>query len=244
MKPLSLPDDVIDDLGHRLAMLTAQQAPELYRDHRDKFLATLFWNRRSCQPAQLTRRFIYASLQRRPRQFLQYVSGQRALLALAGDDSSYTEEVLEALTRLSSLAYCYQLGPTATDRQKRGLLGCEVPMTREHYAKLVRDGEVADGPTGLNLHRAKQRKRAGYLVFALFVAWTWLIFMKMAADGALEGGQLAFYMAGAVVISGWLVRGIFTAVRADEVTVDEVNRGLGPRLARGKDEARRSRRSR
>lgn len=234
MKPPSLPDDLIDGLAQKLAILTAQKKQELFYDHRDKFRAALFENRRSCQPAHLTRRFIHATLQRRPRQFLQYVAGQRALLALAANDSSYTEEVLDALSKLSSLEYRYELGPTATDKQRQGFQGCKVEPTRTRYAKLVRDGEVADGPSGLRLHRARNRKRTGYLAFALLVGWTWLIFIKMAADGALGGGQLAFYMAGSAAFSAWLVRGIFTAVSADQDTVDEANRGLRLRLVRSK----------
>lgn len=229
MKFVQPDDDKIDDLAFRLSMLTVRHGHDLVRANADEFKAALFFNRRSCQPAHLARRFVYAAATRRLRNHRELVASQRTMLALAADDSAVAEEVLDAFLKLSSLAHQFELGPDASDKQRRGLLACNVFKTRAHYAKLVRGGEIADSPTGFSLHRAKSRRRTGYVMFAMMVAWTWFLFIKMALDGAVEVGQLAEYMTGSVILSWWLTRSVFAAVRDDERNVKEVNSGLGPR---------------
>jgi len=99
---------------------------------------------------------------------------------------------------------------------------------------LVRNGKVADTPEGLGLYRARHRRHVAYLIFALVVGWEWFIFVTMAIRGTIEIAELIGYMAGALLFSFWLTRNLFTALRADQRAVDQVNARLQPQATTGK----------
>jgi hypothetical protein len=72
------------------------------------------------------------------------------------------------------------------------------------------------------------------LIFALVVGWEWFIFVTMAIRGTIEIAELIGYMAGALLFSFWLTRNLFTALRADQRAVDQVNARLQPQATTGK----------
>lgn len=234
MKPLPLDIDRIDHLAVELAMLSAQQAPDLMFLHSERFRSALLFHRRSCQPGLLTLRFVHAGLSARPLQFLNLVERQRAMLRLAADDGSELGEIYEALKEVWSAQERFWLGQTATHKQKLGWQACQIPNLHVRYSALVRTGEVADAPVGLCLHLARQRRRVAYLIFALVVGWEWFFFISMAMRDAISLEQLIAYMSGSLLFSLWLTRGLFVALRADQRTLDQVNKGLHPQGVVGK----------
>lgn len=226
MKPLPLDIDRIDHLALDLAMLSAQQAPDLVSLHFEQFRSALLFQRRSCQLGPLTLRFVHAGLSARPLQFLNLVERQRTMLRLAADDGSELDEIYEALKEAEAGQERFWLGQTATHKQKHGWQACEIPVLQVRYSALVRKGEVADAPAGLFLHRARQRRRVAYWIFALFVGWQWFIFSSMFLTDAIDLEQLIAYISGSLLLSLWLTRGLFVALRADQRTLDQVNKGL------------------
>ena len=127
MKPLPLDIDRIDHLALDLAMLSAQQAPDLVALHKKRFRSALRSYRRSCQPGPLTLRFVHAGLSARPLQFLNLVERERTMLRLAADDGSELGEIYEALKEVESAQEHFWLGQTATHKQKLGWQACQNP---------------------------------------------------------------------------------------------------------------------
>ena len=224
----------IDHLALELAMLSAQQAPDLVFLHSERFRSALLFHRRSCQRGPLTLRFVHAGLSARRLQFLNLVERQRTMLRLAADDGSELVEIYEALKEAESAEELFWLGQTATHKQKHVWQACQIPDLRVRYSALVRKGEVADAPSGLCLHRARQRLRVAYWIFALFVGWQWFIFISMFMTDAIGLGQLTAYIFGSLLFSLWLTRGLFVALRADQRTLDQVNKGLRLKGVAGK----------
>jgi hypothetical protein len=220
--------DRIDDLAAQLAMLTANQAPDMFFAHTAQFRASLLSHHQACRPVTLSKRFAQALLTGRLVRFMHLVARQQTMLKLAANEAAETHDLYVALKDLQDAQEHYSLGPAATHKQKLGWRACHFPVLKAHYETLVRNGEVADMPEGLSLHRAKARRHVAYILFALLVAWEWLVFIAMAINGALNLAELVSYMAGAPLLSFWLTRGLFAALRTDQRAVEQVNMTLRP----------------
>lgn len=207
-------------------MWSAQHAPGLVFSHAEQNLSALRLHRQSCRPGPLTIRFLQAAFSARPLQFLELLGQQLAMLRLAADDGSELSEIYEALQEVGSANERFWLGPTATHKQTQGWRVCQIPKLTGRYCMLVRKGEVADAPLGLCLHRAQRRRHDAHSIFALFVGWLWFVFITMAITNAIGLGQLIAYLCGSLLVSLWLTRGPFVALRADQQTLDQVNKGL------------------
>lgn len=231
MKLSRLTSERISLLAAELTMLSA---PRTF-GHADSFceqlVGALTWHRDSCRPAQILRRVVQALLSRRLRQCLDLIEHQQAMLQLAAEDCCDETEVLDSLVALSTAVEHFELGPDATAMQRLAFSACQIPEVRDRFALLVRSGEIEGTPSGLQLWRATRRRVAAYSVFAVLVGWPTLLFGMMKMDGKLTPVQLTAYMVGALAMAAWLTRGLFTELKSDERTVQDLNARLKPRPA-------------
>jgi hypothetical protein len=231
---LPLKGDRITELSLKLAMLSSQRSIGLADIQFREIEGALRWHRWSCRAIPLARRLLQALLSRRFTKCMALVAEQKAMLHSAADESSDDEPVLRALVALSSAVVHYELGPCPTPKQRLAFAACEIPSARARFAHLVREGEIESTPEGLRLLHAARRRVAAYIMLAAFVSWPGLLFAEMALDGRLSPEGLVGYLIGAVLVSVWLTRGLFTELRADELVIHQLNSRLKPRQAAGK----------
>jgi hypothetical protein len=231
VKSESLTGERIAELSLKLAMLSSQrsigQADLQYRQLEE----SLRWHRWSCQPIQVGRRIVHASLSRRLPNCLALIREQKVMLQLAADEGSDDALVLDALVALATAVAQFELGLNPTPRQRLAFAACEVPAIRARFAQLVRAGDVESAHNGLTLLRTARRRVEAYQTFALIAGWEGALFIAMALNGAIDQGELVGYLVGSVVFSAYLTSGLFAELRADDRAVRELNAQLRPRAS-------------
>jgi hypothetical protein len=242
MKIVLLTAERITELALKLAMLSSHRAIGLADLQFRQIEGALRWHRASCRPISLVPRIVDAAVSGRLRRCLALIAEQKAMLHMAADEGSDDVLVLDALIALSTAVVHYEILSSPTPKLRLALAACGPPAKRARLARLVRGGEIESTPAGLRLLGATRRRVAAYGALAMFIMWPGAIFLKMAIDGALSPEQLVGYLIGTVLISVWLTRGLFTALRSDERMVLDLNSNLRPQAAKQDPAGRPSRR--
>lgn len=234
MKPLPLTATRITEISLKLAMIFSQRTLAMTDLHLRQVQLALNWHRKSCQPGQVARRLVHALFSNRLTKLIALITQQKAMLKLAADEGSDDAPVLDALVALSTAVTVFELGPNATPKQRLAFSACEIAAVRSRFAHLVREGSIGTDPHDLRLQSATRRRIASYVTFAMLASWSGMVFITMAMYGTLDPWELAGYLVGSVVLSAYLTRGMFTELRADERTVQDLNSKLQPRSVRYK----------
>ena len=235
MKRTQLKATRLTELALKLALLSSRSAPERVEVQFHEFERALRWHRWSCRPVQLARRIAQALISNRVSECRELIAKQKAMLSMAASETPGSDEsVLHALINLSTALVRYELGPDSTPKERLAFEAADMPLVRQRFASLVRHGELEASLEGLKLLRAKHRRLEAYGAAALLAAWPSLLFIVASIEGFLNPDDLVAYIAGSVLMSALLTRPLFTELRADERTVEDLSSQLKPRAVPGK----------
>lgn len=219
----------ITELSLKLAILSSQRTIGQVDLQYQQLEQALRWHRSSCQPIQVALRLVQSLFSRRLTNCGALITQQKMMLRMAANEASDEARVLDALVGLSTVVAQFELGPDTTPKQRLAFAACEIPAVRARFALLVREGEIDSSPDGLKLLNASRRRIVAYAIFAMLAIWPGMIFIMMAMHGTLDLRELAGYLVGTVGLSAYLTRGLFTRLRADERSLQDLNSQLKPR---------------